>query len=37
MKSEEKQKTKKGRKGIVSRELATTGIVYTVSERETNA
>ena len=37
MKSEEKQKIKKGQKGIVSRELATTGIVYTVTEGETNA
>ena len=29
-----KQKTKKGQKGIVSRELATTGIVYTVTEKK---
>ena len=29
-----KQKIKKGQKGIVSRELATTGIVYTVTEKK---
>ena len=34
MKSEEKAENKKG---IVSRELATTGTVYTVTERENNA